>query len=790
VREASVRALFIGSVLAMGAYCATHLDLSTNITNFMPERSHAELAVLASRLADSELTRTMILTVGAERIDTALAAAGELADAMRSDPRVAWVRTGIDPGQIDEVYRIYFPRRLRFLSDRPEQEIPARLTTEALRARAREVRRELALPTAMLTQRVVAADPLGAFEGIVARLRADSPPVRTRQGRFVTRDGRFAVVFLATRPSAFDSKPQAALLDHLHRAFDATAKRHGGGLVLETAGANRFAVAAERSIKRDVALIGAVSFLGVALVFLAFLRSLHFFLLAVFPSLTGILAAATTTRLVFGHCDGLTMAFGASLIGVAIDYAIHVIDHHRLDPESEAHAVVRRIRPSLVLGAGTTMASFAGLVLTSFPGFQEIGVFSVTGVGVALLVTLWVLPGLLGARTRSEGVPRLARRTARLLGDAVRGLAAHRRRLLAVPVLCGLAFAALLPRLHFVDDLSRLMAMDPRLRAEEDRVRERVAGREAGQVVVALGADADAAVALNDRVAERLGTAQRRGDLAGFRSLHAMLWSRALQDRNLSVLASIPGLADRVEDAFAAEGFRPEALAPFRTDLAAPPPPALDAATLRASPLGDLMSSLLLDLGDRVAAVTYLRGVASPAALTADLRGLDHVYVFDQQTFLNQIYREFRVTTLEQMAVGTVLVLAVLVLRYRRWRPVAACLLPSLLVVAALLAVFAAAGVETNLLHVVSLNLVMGMGVDYGIFVVDSADDRQGFDATMLSLLLCCLTTVFAFGTLALSQHPALRAIGLTTGLGITLSFVFAPVSLVLVRDATGTDAP
>jgi predicted exporter len=781
VSQTAIRAVFLATVLGMAAYCATHVELSTNITNFMPERSEAEQAVLASRLADSQLTRTMILTIGASDTGQAVAAARELAERIAGHPEVAWVRAGLDPGQIENVYRLYFPRRDRFFSDHPEQEIPALLEPEALRERARALRLELALPTATLTKRIAASDPLGAFERVIRRFRDQAPSLASEQGQFVTTDGRYAVIFLATRHSAFDSRPQQQLLGELRGGFAEIARRRGGDLVLETSGANRFAVAAEQSMRRDVALISAVSFVGVSLLFFSFLRSLHFFLLAIFPPLTGILAAATLTRLVFGRLDGLTMAFGAALIGVAIDYSIFVINHHRLDPEAPASEVVRRVRPSLVLGALTTIASFAGLVFTSFPGFREIGVFSMAGVGASLLVTLTVLPGFLGPRRHADRVPPLARRTARRLGDGVRFLAARRRLLLGAALACAAGSALVLPRLRFVDDLSRLMAMDPGLRAEDDRVRARVAGPEQGRVVIALGEDADAAIAKNDAVAERLAQAQRRGVVSGYRSLHALLWSRDLQDRNLRAFAAVPDLADRVETAFSEEGFRREALAPFRDQQRAPAPPALDAEALRASPLGELLSPLLLELGDRFAVVTYLRGVSSPDALAEALEGLEHVHVFDQHSFLNEIYREFRVTTLEQMAVGTGLVLLVLGLRYRRWRPMLAALLPSLLVLAALLGIFAATGVETNLLHVMSLNLVMGMGVDYGIFMVDSARSRKGFDASMLSMLICCLTTVFGFGTLAISAHPALRAIGVTTGVGILLSLVLAPVALLLL---------
>jgi len=84
-----------------------------------------------------------------------------------------------------------------------------------------------------------------------------------------------------------------------------------------------------------------------------------------------------------------------------------------------------------------------------------------------------------------------------------------------------------------------------------------------------------------------------------------------------------------------------------------------------------------------------------------------------------------------------------------------------------------------NLLHVMSLIMVTGMGVDYGVFLVDAAGRREAIGATMLSLLISCLTTALVFGTLAFSSQPALRAIGVTTGLGILLSYAFAPVTLV-----------
>jgi predicted exporter len=133
------------------------------------------------------------------------------------------------------------------------------------------------------------------------------------------------------------------------------------------------------------------------------------------------------------------------------------------------------------------------------------------------------------------------------------------------------------------------------------------------------------------------------------------------------------------------------------------------------------------------------------------------------------------------MLLGSGLVLGVLLLRYRSLRLALAAFLPSTLVALALLAAFALLGLRPNLLHAMSIVLVTGQGSDYGIFVVDSADRARDFRATMLSLVVSCFTTLCAYGTLALSEEPALRAIGIVTGFGILCCLLLSPLSFVLL---------
>jgi predicted exporter len=775
-------ALWAVAFVLMSAYCLRSVEFTTDITNFLPDGRGAEPARISRELAHSDLARTMVLSIGADETARAVAAAKSLAEMLRSRPEVAWVREGADDAFLGKVYELYFPRRLYFLSEDPERDLPALLTDEGLQAQARRVRDSLALPTSPLVERVLPADPLGAFMAIVERLRSEEPPLATRDGVFTTRDGRHAVLFLATKKSAFDSMAQRPLLEAIDARFKALRGELGADLVLEQSGANRFSVDAEAKIRGDASMISTLSGIGVAILSLVFFRSLLSLGVVAVPGLFGLVIALFLGLAAYGRLDGMTIAFGASLIGVTIDYPTHVLILWSLSRTGEtAWQVTRRLSGSLTMAALTTMASFAGLAFTSFRGFRELAAFSVLGVAAALVVTLFLLPDLLPAKRRIQPV---SEGLARVLGPWLVALRSRRRALALAPVAILAVAAWALPRLEWHDDLSRISTPDPVLQAEDNRVRDRVANFDPGRFVIAIADDPETMLVRNEEVYRRLSALVDAGKLDGVRSLHALLWPVAVQKQNLEVLQSSPDLPRRIDAAFASEGFRPGSFAAFAETLASPAPP-LDLETLRSSELGPLASSLVLDLGGRNAALTYLRGVHDVAAVKDAMSGLQDVTFFEQRTFLNDVFAHFRDQTLRLVALGTVFVYVLLLVRYREWRSATAAFLPALLTPVVVLSGFALAGVETHLLHAVSLMMVMGMGVDYGIFIVDSARDDAGeVGATLVSCLLCCLTTILSFGTLALSSQPPLRAIGLTTGAGVAVSLLLAPISLLLLKVA------
>jgi predicted exporter len=109
--------------------------------------------------------------------------------------------------------------------------------------------------------------------------------------------------------------------------------------------------------------------------------------------------------------------------------------------------------------------------------------------------------------------------------------------------------------------------------------------------------------------------------------------------------------------------------------------------------------------------------------------------------------------------------------RYRgaTWRVLA----PTVLASIATLAVLGFAGQSLQLFHVLALMLILGVGVDYGIFLQEHGVRRD--PTAWLAVVLSALSTLLSFGLLSLSQTPALRAFGLTMLIGTTVVWLIVP---------------
>ncbi|MEO2168450.1 MAG: MMPL family transporter, partial [bacterium] len=577
---------------------------------------------------------------------------------------------------------------------------------------------------------------------------------------------------------------QAPVLEGVSDAFADTSGRFGERLRLDQSGANRFATWAALAIEGDIKRVSIVSSLLLCALLLLLFRSLRFVGLAAIPIGMGVVAGCAAVLAIFGRLHGITLAFGASLIGVSIDYVVHLYCHHSIvRPEGGARASLRAIMRPLVTGAITTTAGFVALSASSLVSLREVACFSVVGILAAFGSTVVLLPTLM-----PDSAPQVAARE-RWVDRVSRGfdwLTVQRRWLVVLPILAALFVLAVLPSARWNSDLASMNQMDAGLLAEDSRVQEKVARFEQMRFVVAIGDREEQALDTNDFVAKRLREATAAGELAAHRSLASLLPGPRLQRAIAATAKRDDTLPERLRRVFREEGFAVGAFDPFLQSLSQPLPEPLGFDDLLHSPAGGLIRSFRVSLGERVGFVTFLHGVQDAAAIEARLEDVPGAVFLQQSDLFNAAQLEYQQSTIVLLGWGLLAVLVLLALRYREPRRTFVSFVPSLLAASVTVSVLTLAGRGLDLISLTALLFVVSMGVDYSVFLVDANDESnpKSIAAALCGAILACLSTVVAFGLLAVSPHPVLSNLGLTAAVGIATSLLLAPTTLVLLRPA------
>src|SRR5262249_5226996 len=148
-------------------------------------------------------------------------------------------------------------------------------------------------------------------------------------------------------------------------------------------------------------------------------RSFRILGLALVPVLSGALAGIAAVGLGFGAVHGVTLGFGVTLMGEAVDYAIYLFS--QTAPRSEPRRTLAGIWRTLRLGMLTSVFGYSAMLLSSFTGLAQLGLLSIVGLVAALAVTRMVLPALAPAAPARGGAHTLERLAVAVTALARRG---------------------------------------------------------------------------------------------------------------------------------------------------------------------------------------------------------------------------------------------------------------------------------------------------------------------------------------------------------------------------------
>jgi|GEM_PF-4521541 len=761
-------------VLFAGASLYRHAATDEDIGALLPSgpgspreavRLLGEFGVLNTLLLDLEVP-------GAT--EDQLAISGELfAEELRRSGDFDEVHGGPSTHDLMVLGQVILPRRLYLLAD-PAAEIRRRLDPAQLANSLDALKVQLASPQALAMKRELLRDPLNLNWDLLATFARMVGEIKPYRGQLLSKDGRHLLLVTTPKRPALDTEYSAALLERIRRKAAELAPGPEGRAVLRAVGGPRFATESAAGIRRDVLITLLTSALALMALFFARFRSLRLLVLASIPLGFGMVGGLVAVVLIQGRVHALSLAFGAVLIGVGIDYPLYLLNSASMQSGEGLERMGRGLDDtwrSLWLGFATTALGFCVLLLSKFPGLRELGLFAGAGIATSFAATLVLLVPLSAKwgpqqwRKIPSWMPKLKLRV--LVPSVAWGVA------LAIVV----GAAVLIPSLRFDGELRNLDAERPEVMAEYQQVMDRFGLSGSDSLVIARARSQEETLAINDEVTELLSAMERRGLASGIRSIGSFLPALATQQRrarSLNALDLGQARAEMFGPTATKAGFSPAAFAEFWDEVESIRQGKIEPlkpADFEKTSLQSLLNRLLRCSADECIAVTSFVPKGSLAAqlisrsLPAGASLLDSGALATET--VAQLPRQLAILS----AVGLLVNVIILAAAYRSMRFAILACLPCCLGLLGTLGILAAARVPLNLVSASALVLVLGCGVDYGIFALqEAAGPSLNTAVGSTGVLLASFSTLAGFGTLMLASHRALQSLGAAVGIGVTTS--------------------
>lgn len=768
--------VWLGVVIAAGVYLTLWfrhgLPLRTDLMALLPRESQDAQVQRATDAVTGALARRVVVLVGHASRAEAREAGRQLASGLIATGLLEPETGAPGAAQIKELGRLYFPHRGGLLAG------PDRALLEA--GQGEEIaKRALAQAHGiggMIDANLLRSDPFLLLPSFLAKLPFPMSRVGLDEGLLTVTDaGKTWVLFLG----ALRGEPFALDVQHrLTAAFDASAgalRAAYPGLEIERTGAVFFAAAGAKSAIGEASTLSTLALAGAILLILAVFRRIGPLLHNVLAVLIGIGGGLAAGLALFGDLHVVALLFGASLIGVAVDYGLHY-SATVFDPKAGSPADrLRRVLPALTLGLLTTLIGYAALALSPFYGLRQIAVFSAAGLIAAFLTVVLWLPLL------DRGQP--ARHGGDLLGALGRLFEfwdAPRWRSHRLLVLCAAAIIAItgLARLSVNDDIRRMQALAPELVQEQDAILRLTGATTASDFLLIEAASNEMALRRGEALAPILAELKAKGALAAAQSPAGFVPSAARQRDNRALIG-------RALDA----PHLPRQASALGLEQAAPAEISAPHLTLETALASGAIPGLRdLVLGPGLHAVT-LQGLARPDLVRAAFQDMPGVKFIEPTREFSLLLGKYRHRALVLAALSIALMLILFFPRYG-WAGAAWVLLPPLTAIVLTPAILSLLGQEFNFFHAMALVLILAIGVDYAVFCAESGKSGASSSATMLGVLLAMLTTLLSFGLLTMSRVPAIYSFGAAMFIGISLAFFLAPLASRGRRSAASAGAP
>lgn len=501
----------------------------------------------------------------------------------------------------------------------------------------------------------------------------------------------------------------------------------------------KFKTSSANKIKTDIQFVSTISSILIPLILIIYFRSLKAPLLSLLSSLSGMLFGAILVSATKDSLHLITLAFGSSLVGASVDYAIHYQSENVGNPHKSLEELRQITLPSLIIGALTSIIAFIGLSFSHFPGLKELSIFSIGSLIASLICTVLWYPYLSvqvdsKLTEQNKNLFNLARRT---------------KLPIIAPLVIGLLITFSLFTINldtplFQDDISALQSPDKNLIDDEIWFKSQ-----------------DESSAYSDLL-----------------FINSKSLDRDLLTIGKKLNAPLLGVLANEEEAKTSKETLQKFLNLNKEKL-----------TEKLKEIG--YSKLLFDSIFAPSQKSYQESISlitenfkireSVGFIPIHSQDLEKINTlekskpeinlepYNHRERISSMFKEFRIESIYLVSISYLVIFLFLAYRYGISRGLIA-LIPSLLSLTSSIILIHALGIPLSFFGILAFVIVLGLSIDYSVFYMEDSDNNLG---AKLSIFLCTLTTIITFGALSMSETESLKNFGIVISLGVFFTAVY-----------------
>ena len=641
---------------------------------------------------------------------------------------------------------------------------------------------QLGTPSGMVLKNFIARDPLGLAYPVLQRLqqlRYDDN-FEIYGGYPVTKDHRYLLVFIR---SAFppDNTGKNTMLIRAMEGIRKTLDTERFNTVdAAYFGAPAVAAGNAAQLRRDSLLTVSIT----AVFFILFLgwyfRKKTAPLIVLIPVISGLSFSLALIWLIQGSISVIALAAGSVVLGIAINYSLHVYNHfrHRGDMET----VIRDLTFPLTIGSLTTIGGFLSLQFVHSAILKDLGLFAGFSLIGASLSSLVFLPHLIApARSGEKKIP----------GQTWIEKFSHyhpekNKWLVAIIFAVTGILAFYVHRTGFDEDMMHLNYMPDGLRTAEATLNRINSYSLRSVYLINEAVDPETALRRQeslDRIADSLIAEKKIRKYTGIFKLvmSDSLQQKKIRDWNLFWTdEKKKALEETIRITAEPLGFSGSAFSAFSETLGRSFH-TLDTGDMNFLKQNFATGYFMTEKG-KTTLVSLLKAAPDDKKdIYAAFAGLKGVTVADRQWLATRLLDDVRADFGRIGWMTSILVFVVLLLTYGRIELTLVSFIPMVVAFIWILGIMGLAGLSFNIVNIILSALIFGLGDDYSLFIMDGLlqeykTGKKNLSSYKSSIVLSAITTLAGLGVLIFARHPALRSIALISITGILSVVLVAQV--------------